>query len=155
MIRNIPNKYNITILRQEIDTYYSGNYDFLYLPLDSTNGCNVGYAFINLLHPLQILSFVEIFKGKMWKKFNSNKQCEISYAKYQGKKDFITQFMLMSNLSEEKRPFVVDYAEDFINNIEVPKRYLEKFKSLYPRVIYSFCEGNAMFSFNSKEHSCN
>jgi hypothetical protein len=73
MIRNIPNKYNINILREEINYYYDGKYDFLYLPLDPTNNCNMGYAFINLLNPLQILTFYEIFKGKKWQKFNSLK----------------------------------------------------------------------------------
>lgn len=73
MIKNIPNKYNITILREEINSYYEGIYDFLYLPLDPSNNCNLGFAFINLLDSFQILQFVEIFKGKSWKKFNSLK----------------------------------------------------------------------------------
>jgi hypothetical protein len=73
MIKNIPNKYSISILREEINSYYEGIYDFLYLPLDPSNNCNLGFAFINLLDSFQILQFVEIFKGKSWKKFNSLK----------------------------------------------------------------------------------
>ena len=73
MIKNIPNKYNINILFNEINSSYYGKYDFLYLPLDPSNKCNLGFAFINLVDPLQILLFVEIFKGKSWKKFNSLK----------------------------------------------------------------------------------
>ena len=34
MIRNIPNKYNISSLLEEINVCFEGKYDFLYLPLD-------------------------------------------------------------------------------------------------------------------------
>jgi len=34
MIRNIPNKYNISSLQEEINVCFEGKYDFLYLPLD-------------------------------------------------------------------------------------------------------------------------
>lgn len=34
MIRNIPNKYNISALQEEINLCFEGKYDFLYLPLD-------------------------------------------------------------------------------------------------------------------------
>lgn len=34
MIRNIPNKYTIKDLSEEIDFYLENTYDFLYLPCD-------------------------------------------------------------------------------------------------------------------------
>ena len=34
MIRNIPNKYTIKDLSEEIDFYFGNTYDFLYLPCD-------------------------------------------------------------------------------------------------------------------------
>ena len=34
MIRNIPNKYTIKELSEEIDYYRQNTYDFLYLPCD-------------------------------------------------------------------------------------------------------------------------
>jgi len=157
MIKNIPNKYTINLLRDELNTDYDGKYDFLYLPVDSSNGCNVGYAFINLLDPMQVLMFYDTFKGKKWNKFSSMKQCEITYAKYQGKKELSTQYAGNSAI-DEKRPFVASFNENFVNNIEVPIVYLEKFKILYPQAVYKL-EGNYSFSFNNsvgkKEYSCN
>ena len=34
MIKNIPNKYTICFLAQEIDSHHHNTYDFLYLPYD-------------------------------------------------------------------------------------------------------------------------
>jgi len=146
-------------LKDELNADYDGKYDFLYLPVDSSNGCNVGYAFINLLDPIQILMFYDIFRGKRWNKFNSLKQCEIAYAKYQGKKELSSQYVGNNSCgNEEKRPFVANFTENFVNNIEVPMVYLEKFRILYPQVVYNL-EGTNRFSFfnsvGKKEYSCN
>lgn len=52
MLRNIPNRYSQASLLQEIDAAgYEGTYDFFYLPMDTQNRTNVGYAFINFLTP--------------------------------------------------------------------------------------------------------
>lgn len=49
MIKNIPNKYTIQLLAEEIDREHANSYDFLYLPCDIKNNCNVGYGFVNFL----------------------------------------------------------------------------------------------------------
>lgn len=49
------------------------------------NKCNVGYAFINFVDPVYILQFYEEFNGKKWKKFNSEKICQLTYGRIQGK----------------------------------------------------------------------
>jgi len=71
MIRNIPNKYNQAMLTNELDENHKGLYDYIYLPIDPKNKCNYGYAFINLVHPVIILSLYKEFNGQSWNNFNS------------------------------------------------------------------------------------
>lgn len=73
MIRNIPNKYTIKELSNEIDYHFENTYDFLYLPCDIKNQCNVGYGFINFLNTSYLCQFYQNFQGKKWAKFRSEK----------------------------------------------------------------------------------
>ena len=73
MIRNIPNKYTIKELSEEIDHFFANTYDFLYLPCDIRNQCNVGYGFINFLNNYHLSEFYQIFQGRRWSKFKSDK----------------------------------------------------------------------------------
>jgi len=83
MIKNIPNKYTQKMLLTTIDENFHGTYDFFYLPIDFKNKCNVGYAFINMVRPEYIIPLIQKFDRKKWEKFNSEKVCNISYARIQ------------------------------------------------------------------------
>ncbi|KAI3734240.1 hypothetical protein L6452_13705 [Arctium lappa] len=102
MIKNIPNKYTSKMLLAAIDESHKGTYDFVYLPIDFKNKCNVGYAFINMVSPSHIVSFYEAFNGKKWEKFNSEKVASLAYARIQGKVALITHFQNSSLMNEDK-----------------------------------------------------
>lgn len=103
MIKNIPNKYSQKMLLAAVDEHHKGLYDFFYLPIDFKNKCNVGYAFINFIHPQSIISFYNEFNNKKWEKFNSEKVCEITYARIQGKTALIQHFQNSSLMCEDKK----------------------------------------------------
>lgn len=71
MIRNIPNKYTIKELSEEIDYHFGNTYDFLYLPCDIRNQCNVGYGFINFISNVYLSEFYQVFQCRKWSKFKS------------------------------------------------------------------------------------
>ncbi|XP_074562116.1 protein MEI2-like 2 [Curcuma longa] len=127
MIKNIPNKYTSKMLLAAIDETHKGTYDFLYLPIDFKNKCNVGYAFINMASPSHIVSFYEAFNGKRWEKFNSEKVASLAYARIQGRPALVAHFQNSSLMNEDKRcrPILFDSEgaeagdqELFIMNIQ-------------------------------------
>ncbi|KAK3163594.1 hypothetical protein QOZ80_1AG0005730 [Eleusine coracana subsp. coracana] len=103
MIKNIPNKYTSKMLLSAIDEFHKGTYDFFYLPIDFKNKCNVGYAFINMISPVHIISFFQAFNGKKWEKFNSEKVASLAYARIQGRTALISHFQNSSLMNEDKR----------------------------------------------------
>ncbi|KAJ6945738.1 protein MEI2-like 4 isoform X2 [Populus alba x Populus x berolinensis] len=103
MIKNIPNKYTSKMLLAAIDEHHKGSYNFIYLPIDFKNKCNVGYAFINMIDPSQIIPFYQAFNGKKWEKFNSEKVALLAYARIQGKAALIAHFQNSSLMNEDKR----------------------------------------------------
>ncbi|EFJ29695.1 hypothetical protein SELMODRAFT_91923 [Selaginella moellendorffii] len=103
MIKNIPNKYTSKLLLSTIDEHHRGTYDFIYLPIDFKNKCNVGYAFINMTEPAHIVPFYKSFNGKKWEKFNSEKVASLAYARIQGKAALVAHFQNSSLMNEDKR----------------------------------------------------
>ena len=111
MIKNIPNKYTLKSLVEDLNIELKGKYDLLYLPLDYVNNCNLGFAFINFVESFHIILFNELFRGKKWKRFNSEKICELAYAKIQGKNDLISHFekgTVLNFESKDKRPLILN-----------------------------------------------
>eukprot|EP00929_Paragymnodinium_shiwhaense_P056874 TRINITY_DN28475_c0_g1_i1.p1 TRINITY_DN28475_c0_g1~~TRINITY_DN28475_c0_g1_i1.p1 ORF type:complete len:477 (-),score=114.79 TRINITY_DN28475_c0_g1_i1:338-1591(-) len=89
MLRNIPNKYTqkmmVDVIRRE---GYTHEVDFMYLPIDFKNRCNVGYVFINFRTEHACLRFAAEFHQAASREklpgFNSQKICEVVPAKFQG-----------------------------------------------------------------------
>ncbi len=109
MIKNIPNKYTKKMMLEEINDSFKGTFDFFYLPIDFDNNCNVGYAFINLKEMKFIKSFYLRFYNKKWKRFNSEKICDLKYAKIQGRDKCRVHFnnsSLMKQNDSKLKPFL-------------------------------------------------
>lgn len=100
MLRNIPNKVDQAMLKNIIDESSWGKYDFMYLRIDFANDCNVGYAFINFVDPLDIIDFVNSRGNQRWNCFKSDKIAEISYATIQGKDCLVQKFRNSSVMLE-------------------------------------------------------
>ncbi|OTA93327.1 hypothetical protein M434DRAFT_31100 [Hypoxylon sp. CO27-5] len=100
MLRNIPNKVDQALLKRIVDDSSWGKYDFMYLRIDFANDCNVGYAFINFVDPLDIIDFVHARGNQRWNCFKSDKVAEISYATIQGKDCLVQKFRNSSVMLE-------------------------------------------------------
>lgn len=114
MVRNIPNKYTQHMLISEFaeNGHGPGVIDFFYLPIDFKNRCNRGYAFINFVNFQDILPFHQRYYGKHWRTFNSDKICDITYARIQGKAAMLKRFenSALMEKDEEYKPLV--FASD-------------------------------------------
>mmetsp|Transcript_41437 Transcript_41437/g.125202 ORF Transcript_41437/g.125202 Transcript_41437/m.125202 type:complete len:516 (-) Transcript_41437:148-1695(-) len=88
MLRNIPNKYTREMLIKQLCLEFNGLFDFMYLPIDFKNKCNVGYGFINFRTPEACEVFVSKFHGVDVRKclpgLNSKKIVEVTPARVQG-----------------------------------------------------------------------
>ncbi|KAL5762280.1 hypothetical protein ACOSP7_018544 [Xanthoceras sorbifolium] len=98
MIKNIPNKYSQKLLLNMLDNHCIhcneqiadgddqplSSFDFVYLPIDFNNKCNVGYGFVNMTSPEATLRLYKAFHLQNWEVFNSRKICEVTYARVQG-----------------------------------------------------------------------
>jgi len=90
MLRNIPNKYSRQMLIDQLHTAgFLGQIDYLYLPIDFANRCNVGYCFINFRTSQARQTFSSMFDNVQAQSclpgFNSYKVCQVTKAKWQGR----------------------------------------------------------------------
>jgi len=110
MVRNIPNKYTQQMLLNEFteNGHGPGVIDFFYLPIDFKNRCNRGYAFINFVNYRDIVKFHRQYYGQHWRTFNSDKICDITYARIQTKASMLKRFenSALMEKDEEYKPLV-------------------------------------------------
>ena len=142
IIRNIPNKYTIKLLTKEINQHFYGKFDVIYLPLDIINKTNLGYGFINFIDPIHIIYFYDEFIGKKWNNFNSDKKCNLAYAKIQGKNEILKYIYKKNNTNiitsfrSNNDIFYLENCQIICNEIEIPLKYYISFINYYP---YSVC----------------
>lgn len=91
-IKNIPNKYTKKMLLKMFDREFKHAYDFFYLPIDFNNNCNIGFAFIKFIDVKYVRRFCEKYGNRKWPHFNSEKICEIRYARMQRAEEMIDHF---------------------------------------------------------------
>lgn len=122
MLRNIPLKYTLNNLVDELNILFNGKYDFINMPINQESKLNLGYAFINFNDPFHIILFNEVFQDRQWMKFKSDKKTSINYAEKQGKKD---------GGSKDESMFYPQKPKQGVG-IEIPIKYYDIFKKILP-----------------------
>ncbi|KAI1433961.1 RNA recognition motif 2-domain-containing protein [Xylaria sp. CBS 124048] len=121
MLRNIPNKVDQAMLKRIVDESSWGKYDFMYLRIDFANDCNVGYAFINFVDPLDIVDFVSARGNQRWNCFKSDKVAEISYAsKIIHLSSYLVHFILTSEPAIQGKDCLVQKFRNSSVMLEAP-----------------------------------
>jgi hypothetical protein len=105
MLRNIPNKYTqLGLVSRLYEGGYRGLLDFIYLPIDFKNKCNVGYAFVNFRTAEACARFANEYHGSNSRDklpgYNSKKICEVSAARYQGCDENVRRLQISSVMPE-------------------------------------------------------
>jgi len=119
MVRNIPNKYTQSMLLSEFKDggHGPGMIDFFYLPIDFRNKCNRGYAFVNFVDFRDVVTFHQAYNGKHWKIFKSDKICDITYARIQGKTGMMKRFQNSALMEKDPdyRPLVFSSEGEIVD----------------------------------------
>ena len=139
MIRHIPNKYTSQMLLEEIDYPCKGKYDFFYLPIDNDSNLNLGYSFINFVNPLHIIFFYHLFKARKWNHFNSHKECDLTFAKFQGKIELTAHLEKNMNKLDDNKKYPMLFTITTHPQIEFPKEYYEYISIYRKDLISSVC----------------
>jgi len=117
MLRNLPNKINQTKLLARLQSYRS-KIDFLYLPTDFENKCNLGYAFINFVDGAAAARFKAEFNDKKLPGCRrSHKVLAVQPARVQGVSANVRRFRnssVMGVLSEDEKPML------FKDGVQIP-----------------------------------
>lgn len=136
MFRNIPNKYTREMLVKQLEQDLKGHFDFVYLPIDFKNKCNVGYAFINFRSIEACETFLLNFNGVEVRKclpgLNSRKVTEVTPARVQGFEENVQRLRnspVMRELAHhtEWMPLIFDENGDQ-QPFPAPERPLEPIK---------------------------
>ena len=138
MIKNIPNKFKRDLLLNLINQNFKVAYDLFILPTDKNNNKNYGYSFINFTSSYYIPYFYFLFNNKKWSNTNSQKTCEITFSKIQGKNNLLSHYsskIIYKNeeveKDESKQKFKIPniYSTIFFN--EFPNYNVENYDNYF------------------------
>jgi hypothetical protein len=93
-----------------------GHFDFLYLPIDFRNNCNLGYAFVNMVSGESLTIFSNAFNEQKLPGFRSNKVCQIAPARVQGLQNNIERLRnspVLLGLDENYKPMLFNNGEQY------------------------------------------
>jgi hypothetical protein len=121
MIRNIPNKFQAFELSRLLRLVSHGRVTFSYLRVDFNNRCNVGYAFVDLLTPADIIPIYNLLAGAKWNIYNSDKVAAICYATIKGR-ECLTERFRNSGVMTQWAPFRAKlwWNDDDVDSMESP-----------------------------------
>jgi len=142
MLRDIPNRYTSDMLIDCLMSQFKGKFDFLYLPIDFKNECNVGYAFINFTDvdacQLFFRNFHRVEANTCLPRFKSNKICHLTPARVQGQAANVAHLLQSSIVDQllEKpawQPLVFDghgnASQFLVKSADAPKNRKSKRKT--------------------------
>jgi len=135
MLRNLPNNYTRSMLMDLFNNHgFSGEYDFLYLPMDFSQRACLGYAFVNLVSAAAARHFGEVFDGYSNWAIPSRKVSGVSWSHpHQGLKAYIERYqnspVMHSGVPDEYKPVLLENGTrvDFpspTRRIQHPRRRL-------------------------------
>lgn len=117
MIRNVPVEVTLPVLQRMLLLTVGHQFDFLYLPLDFKNMANKGFAFINFENEEALATFAGRFsRTKDWhlyglevsdfEAYQETPACTVSYARMQGFKSNMFQWLQVVVDIPEAKPYI-------------------------------------------------
>ena len=106
MIRNVPRKCTQRMLMADVvSAGFGETMDFVYLPTDISSARNLGYAFINFIHPHYAECFRESFHKKHLSSMRGSRAgLSVSYAVIQGREANIDNVMKNASVHRIRNP---------------------------------------------------
>jgi len=117
MVRNVPAEVTLPVLQRMLVETVGHQFDFLYLPLDFKNMANKGFAFINFENEEALTTFAGRFaRTKDWhlyglevsdfEAYQETPACTVSYARMQGFKHNMFQWLQVVVDIPEAKPYI-------------------------------------------------
>jgi len=113
MLRNLPNDYTREMLLELVEAQgFAGTYDFVYLPIDFNSQAGLGYAFVNLLCPVEAQRFWKQFDGFSGWSLPSDKVCSLNWSSpHQGLASHVDRYrnspVMHNTVPDEYKPIII------------------------------------------------